>query len=386
MPGTATQPVDLAISRTAAEAVLRVGLLLLLAFWCFMIAEPFLVPAIWGAIIAIVVSPLHGRLRRGLGERGRLAAVLVTLLLLVLLILPLGLLSRALVDDVAGLARTLMGGRAALPPPPAHLATIPLLGPPLDQFWRLALDNLGAAADQIVPQLRLFAGWLVSLVAGAGMGLLNVVLAIIIAGILLAHGRAGDGLAYDVAVRLVGARGPELVALAEETVRGVARGIVGTALVQSALAGIGLVVAGVPGAAFLTLLCFLLAVVQVGPAIVLLGAVIWMFWHAALPAALLFLAWCVAVALTDNVLKPYLMSRGGQVPLAILFVGAIGGLLAHGLIGLFVGPVVFALGFRLFQAWVAGPEAAVAASLDMVPAPARPLAGSGNPGRPGEPA
>jgi predicted PurR-regulated permease PerM len=362
MTDMSAQPADLAVSRTAVEAVVRVGLLLLLTFWCFTIAQPFLVPVVWGMIIAIAVHPAYRRLRHALGERGRLAALLVSLLLLVLLIVPLIMLSRALVDNVAGLAQALAQGRMALPLPPDGLAGWPVIGPPLHRFWHLALDNVGAAVDQIAPQLKAFAGWLVSLVAGAGFGILKFVAAIVIAGILLAHAREGDGLAHAVAVRLVGARGPELVELTLRTVRGVARGIIGTAVVQSTLAGIGLVAAHVPGAAFLTLICFLLCIVQIGPGIVLLGAVIWVFSAAELPIALLFLAWCLLVALLDNVLKPYLMSRGGDVPLAVLFVGAIGGLLAHGLIGLFIGPVVFALGYRLFQVWIAGPEAAVVAS------------------------
>lgn len=367
MSDTTTQPADLTVSRTAVEAVVRVGLLLLLTFWCFTIAQPFLVPVVWGMIIAVALHPVHRRLRHGLGGRGRLAAFLVSLLLLILLILPLIVLSRALVDNVASLVRVLAEGGITLPPPPEGLAGWPVIGPPLDELWRLGLDNLRTTLGQVTPQLRVLAGWLVSLVAGAGFGILNFLIAIVIAGILLAHAQEGDGLAQTVAVRLVGARGPELVELTERTVRSVARGILGTALVQSTLAGIGLVVAQVPGAAFLTLICFLLCIVQIGPGIVLLGAVTWMFWTAALPTALLFLAWCVLVAPLDNVLKPYLMARGGNVPLAVLLVGAIGGLLAHGLIGLFVGPVVFALGFRLFQAWIAGPEAAMAASRQVEP-------------------
>jgi predicted PurR-regulated permease PerM len=136
-------------------------------------------------------------------------------------------------------------------------------------------------------------------------------------------------------------------------VRSVARGIIGTALVQSMLAGIGLIAADVPGAAFLTLICFLLCIVQIGPALVLLGAVIYVFSTADTLVGFLFLGWSILVGLIDNVLKPVLMSRGGDVPLAVIFIGAIGGLLAHGLIGLFVGPVVFALGYRLFNAWIA---------------------------------
>jgi predicted PurR-regulated permease PerM len=367
MSGMTTQPTDLAISRTAAEAVIRVGLLILLIFWCFTIALPFLVPVVWGMIIAIAIHPLYQRLRLGLGDRRRLAAFLVSFLLLALLIVPLGMLSRALVANVTSLARALADGTIALPPPPEGLAGWPVIGPPLDRFWRLSLDSLGSALDEVAPQLKMLAGWLFSLVAGAGFGILNFLVAIAITGILLAHAREEGGLAQAVAVRLVGGRGPELVELTLQTVRGVARGIIGTALIQSTLAGIGFVALHVPGAAFLTLICFLLAIVQIGPGIVLLGAAIWAFSAASLPAAFLFLAWCVLVALIDSVLKPYLMARGGGVPLAVVFVGAIGGLFAHGLIGLFIGPVVFALGFRLFQAWVAGPEAAVAASREAEP-------------------
>ncbi|MEK0085713.1 AI-2E family transporter [Benzoatithermus flavus] len=377
MSDTTTQPADLMVSRVAVEAVVRVGLLLLLTFWCFTIAKPFLVPVVWGTLIAVAIHPVHHRLRHDLGDRDRLAAFLVSFLLLILLILPLVVLSRALVDNVASLARVLAEGGIALPPPPEGLAGWPVIGPPLDEFWRLALDNLRTALGQVTPQLKVLAGWLVSLVAGAGFGILNFLIAIVIAGILLVHVREAGGFAQAVSVRLVGSRGPELVELTERTVRSVARGILGTAIVQSMLAGIGFVAVHVPGAAFLTLICFLLCIVQIGPAIVLLGAVIWVFSTATLPAALLFLVWCLFVALLDNVLKPYLMARGGGVPLAVVFVGAIGGLLAHGLIGLFVGPVVFALGFRLFQAWIAGPEAAVAASRQAEPSASPPTGRTG---------
>jgi predicted PurR-regulated permease PerM len=308
----------------------------------------------------VAVHPAYWRLRAWLGGRGGLAAVIVPLLALVVLIVPLTILSRALVDNVTVLAAALVDGNIVIPPPPARLASLPVIGPPIDQFWHLALSNVGAALGQISPQLKTASVWLLSLVAGAGFGILSFVVAIVIAGILLAHSVAGEGTAQSVATRLAGARGPELVDLAERTVRSVARGIIGTALIQSMLAGIGLVAADVPGAAFLTLICFLLCVVQIGPALVLLGAVIYVFSTGDTLVGFLFLAWSILVGLIDNVLKPMLMSRGGDVPLAVIFIGAVGGLLAHGLIGLFVGPVVFALGYRLFRAWVAdtGPPAA----------------------------
>jgi predicted PurR-regulated permease PerM len=183
---------------------------------------------------------------------------------------------------------------------------------------------------------------------------------VVIAGLLLRHsaGAGGGRLAQLVATRLVGERGPELASLAEQTVRNVARGVLGTALVQSALAGAGFVIVGVPWAALLTLACFLLCVVQIGPAIVLLGAVAYVFSSADTLTASLFLAWCIFVGLVDNVLRPFLIGRGSEVPMAVILAGVLGGLLAHGLIGLFVGPIVLALGYELFRAWVAGPSPA----------------------------
>ena len=329
---------DFAIARTSAEVVVRVGLLLLLVFWCFSIAQPFLVPIIWGMVIAVAVYRGYARLRHLLGERDGLAATLVSIILLLVLIVPLAMLSRALVDDVAGIAGALDRGEAAIPPPPGWLAGLPVVGAPLDQFWRQAMANLGGALTQIEPQLRAVGVWLLSFVAGAGFGMLSFLAAIVIAGVLLAHSAAAERLAETVAVRLMGPRGADLVRLAEQTIRGVARGVLDTALIQSLLVGIGLVAAGIPGAAFLTLISFLLSVVQLGPGVILLAAVVYKFSLGVTLGAFLFLAWCVVAAVSDNFLRPILLSRGGDVPVWVILIGTLGGLLAHGLIGLFVGP------------------------------------------------
>lgn len=343
---------DFAAARISAEVVVRVGLLLLLAFWCFSLAQPFLVPIIWGMIIAVAVHPTYARLRQLLGQRDGLAATLVSIVLLLVLIVPLTMLSRALIDDVAKIAGALGGGRVLIPPPPGWLAGWPVVGTPLDEFWREATLNLGQALARIGPQLHAVGVWLLSFIAGAGFGMLNFLVAIVIAGVLLAHGMAAERLAGAVADRLMGPRGADLVRLAERTIRSVARGVLGTALIQSILVGIGLVAAGIPGAAFLTLISFLLSVVQLGPGLILLGAVVYKVSLGFTAGAFLFFAWCVLAAVSDNVLKPILLSRGGDVPLLVILIGTVGGLLAHGLIGLFVGPIVMALGYRLFQVWI----------------------------------
>jgi predicted PurR-regulated permease PerM len=346
------EPGDFAIARTSAEVVVRVGLLLLLAFWCFSIAEPFLVPIVWGMVIAVAVYRGYARLRHVLGERDGLAAVLVSIVLLLVLIVPLGMLSRALIDDVAGIAGALTRGEVRVPPPPTWLAGWPVIGAPLDQFWHQASGNLGQALSRIEPQLRAVGVWLLSFIAGAGFGMLSFMAAIVIAGVLLAHSAASERLAETVAIRLMGPRGTDLVLLAERTIRGVARGVLGTALIQSILVGIGFVAAGIPGAAFLTLISFLLSVVQLGPGLILLGAVVYKFSLGFTLGAFLFLAWCIVVSVSDNFLRPILLSRGGDVPVWIILIGTLGGLIAHGLIGLFVGPIVVALGYRLFQVWI----------------------------------
>lgn len=343
---------DFAAARISAEVVVRVGLLLLLAFWCFSLAQPFLVPIIWGMIIAVAIHPAYTRLRQLLGRRDGLAATLVSIVLLLVLIVPLTMLSRALINDVARIAGALVGGAVIIPPPPGWLVGWPVVGSPLDEFWREATLNLGQALARIGPQLHAVGVWLLSFIAGAGFGMLNFLVAIVIAGVLLAHSVAAERLAATVADRLLGPRGADLVRLAERTIRSVARGVLGTALIQSILVGIGLVAAAIPGAAFLTLISFLLSVVQLGPGLILLGAVIYKFSLGFTAGAFLFFAWCVLAALSDNVLRPILLSRGGDVPLLVILIGTVGGLLVHGLIGLFVGPIVMALGYRLFQVWI----------------------------------
>lgn len=360
--GEPTAAAELRLARIVVEAVIRVGLVLVLVIWCFWLARPFLVVVLWGIILAVAVHPAYRRLRDGMGGRSGAAAALLTLAALLLLIGPLGALTVALIENIGSLAARLTEGGIVVPPPPPRLAQLPLVGDTAERIWQLASVNLLAALQEVRPQLAAFGRWLLALAAGASLGALQLLLAIVIAGLLLARAEAGGRLAQKLATRLVGERGPALAALAERTVRNVARGVLGTALIQSMLAGVGLVAAGVPGAALLTLLCFLLAVVQIGPAILLLGIAAYLFSTADTLTAVLFLVWSVFVALLDNVLRPLLIGRGHDVPLLVILVGVIGGLLAHGLIGLFVGPIVLALGHTLFRAWLAGPGAAAPAA------------------------
>jgi predicted PurR-regulated permease PerM len=347
-PSPATDPVFLS---RIVEATVRVGVVVGLVAWCLLIIWPFLAPLIWGVIIAIAEYPAYLRLQMALGGRRKLAATLFTLLALVLLIGPTILLGETLIASAQELASDLREGTIVVPAPPEGIGQWPVIGRPLERYWQLASVNLEQALGEIRPQLRIFARWLLSAAAGVGLGILQFVFAIIIAGVLLAQARSSRRGAYAVATRLAGERGTELADLAHMTIRSVTRGILGVALIQSLLAGLGFLAAGVPAAGFLALICLLLAVVQ-AIVIVLIPTVIYVFATADPAVAIVFLIWSLFVGLIDNVLKPLLLGRGVKAPMIIIFIGAIGGFLTFGIIGLFVGAVVLALGYELFLAWL----------------------------------
>jgi predicted PurR-regulated permease PerM len=353
----------------ALEATIRIGIVVLLAAWCYQIVQHFIVPVIWGIIIAIATYPGYRWMRIMLGGRPGLAATFYTLLVLVVLVVPAVMLSGTLVDSAQSLATQLRAGTWAIPPPPEGVGKWPLIGNWLERFWGLASENLGAALHMIEPQLKTVGTWLLSAAAGAGFGILQFAVAIIIAGVLQAHASSAHHAAHAVVTRFAGERGAEIADLAEATVRSVARGILGVALIQTLLAGLGFLIAGVPGAGFWAMLCLLFAVVQIGISPITIPIVIYVFSTADVVTGVLFLIWNVFVTLLDNILKPILLGRGVEVPMVVIFVGAIGGFLASGIIGLFVGSVVLVLGYKLFLAWLNEGQSITRGSGDVESAP-----------------
>ena len=343
---------DSVFMKRTVEAAIRIGVIAGLIVWCYMIARPFLAPIIWGAIIAVAVFHGYDRLQTGLGGRPITAAVLITLLMLVLLVVPSVLLGDSLVSGAQKVMDFFQKGELHIPPPPDSVAGWPLIGEPIAKTWTLASEDLEKALRQASPLLKGFGSWLLSAAAGAGLALLQFVLAILISGGFLAKSEAAGRMTQTVARRLAGERGLELARVAEQTVRSVASGILGVALIQALLAGLGFLVAGVPAAGLLTLICLLFGVIQLGVVIVLIPVVIYLFSTADTVTAVGFLIWAILVAPVDNILKPILLGRGVDVPMLIIFVGAIGGFLHEGIIGLFIGAVVLALGYKLFLAWV----------------------------------
>jgi predicted PurR-regulated permease PerM len=336
----------------AVEAAIRIALVASLVVLCFRIVEPFLVPIAWAIILAVAVWPAYDWLVRRLGGRRALGAVIFVLVAMLVLLVPVGLLSETLVQGAEWLTHGLAQGHIKIPPAP-DLRGIPLFGAQLESLWQDASSNLAATLKSLEPQLQALGSWLLRLATSAGMGLLHFVLAILIAGVLLVKGDTGRRAADAIGCRLAGERGLHFTRLAEKVVRSVSSGILGVALIQALLAGLGMLAAGVPGAGLWALVALLMAIIQIGAFPVLLPVIIYLFYTADLTTAVLFAIWSLVVGSIDNVLKPLLLGRGVSVPTAVIFIGAIGGFIGAGIVGLFVGAVLLVLGYELFLAWLA---------------------------------
>lgn len=335
----------------ALEVSIHISLFALLAAACLLILKPFIALTIWGLIISIAGYPGYSKLQKLLGGRGGLASVVFTVLLLAVLIVPIALLAQTLIDGFESLAVRLHDETLTIPPPPPNIATWPLLGKPLSDLWSLASNNLTAALQSFAPQLKAAASGLLLGAAGVGLGVVQFFASIVIAGFLLANSSQCARVSRGLSIHLFGNKGPDFEALAAATVRSVTTGILGVALIQSLLAGLGFLVVRLPGAGLWALVFLIAAVLQVG-ALVLIPIVVYVFATAGTAKAVAFLIWCIFVALIDNVLKPLLLGRGVPVPIIVVFLGAIGGFMAMGIIGLFVGPILLSVGYKLFLVWL----------------------------------
>jgi predicted PurR-regulated permease PerM len=335
----------------ALEVFIHIGAVALLVAACFLVLSPFVGVVAWGLTIAIAGYPAYHWLQKLLGGRSGLAAILFTVLLLAVLIIPIVMLSQTLIEGSQHLAAHLQGGTLAVPPPPPNVATFPVIGKPIADLWSLASTNLSAALGRFGPQLKGAATGLLSAAAAVGLGVLQFFFSIVVAGLFLGNASQGARASRKLAIRFFGDRGEEFETLAGATVRSVTTGILGVAVIQSLLAGLGFLVVGLPAAGLWALLFLVAAVLQLGgPA--LIPFVIYVFATASTGKAVAFLIWCIVVALMDNVLKPLLLGRGLPVPILVVFMGAMGGFVAMGIIGLFVGPILVSVGYKLLLAWL----------------------------------
>ena len=347
-----------ALTGTLVELAIRVAALALLLYWALALLRPFASIVMWSVIIAVALYPAFSWIARRLGERRRLAAAVVTILGLLIVIGPATWLAIGLIDSIRVVAERLDPAHLSLPPPFPSVKTWPLIGDQLYDFWMLASTNLKAAAAKIAPQLKPLGNSLLHTVAGTGTATVKFLIAIVVAGLLLPPAPALVSATRRVARRITAKRGDEFVDLAGATIRTVARGVIGISALQAVLAGVGLIAAGVPGASLITSAALILGIIQIGPTVVLLPVVIWAWFAMAPTAALLFTIYMLPVMLVDNVLRPMLMGRGLSVPMPVILVGVLGGTVAYGITGLFLGPIVLSVMWELTAAWVQAREPA----------------------------
>ncbi len=336
------------------DASIRISLLVLLVLWSFNILRPFILPIVWGSIFAVALYPLFLKLQSMFGGREKLAATLITLIALAILITPSVMLSQSLIEGSKTLADEIHAGTLTIPPPSEKVKDWPLIGGKLYKTWSLVSTNLDAALEKFKPELKAGGKKLLSVAAGVGAGVLQFFISILIAGALLVYARSGSEAMETIAGRVMGKKsGKDFVDIAGATIRSVAQGVLGVALIQSILAGIGLMVMGVPYAGLWALLVLLLAIVQLPPLLILGPIIVYEFSVAATVPAILFMIWSVMVSVSDAFLKPLFLGRGMDIPMLVILLGAIGGMILSGIIGLFVGAVVLAVGYNLFMAWLA---------------------------------
>lgn len=342
------------LARTTFQ-LLALGVLAASSFW---IVRPFLMASVWATMIVVATWPLLLGVERALGGR-RAAVAVMTIALLLTLLLPFVFGVTTIVEQAG---RVLEWSKArstfAVPQPPAWVTSLPLVGTTIGERWQaVAAANPKEIAERVAPFAATGARWLASQIGNVGLLLVQVLLTIAVVGILYGTGEAAAQAAARLARRLAGAQGEEALALAARAIRAVALGVIVTAIIQSALIGIGLAVAGVPFVTLLVALAFVLSVAQIGPVLLLIPATFWVYQTHGAAWGTAFLVWAVLCSVFDNVVRPLLIKRGADLPLLLIFAGVVGGLIAFGVIGLFIGPVVLAVAYTLLADWVADGEA-----------------------------
>jgi predicted PurR-regulated permease PerM len=337
------------------RATLVILIIVALIGTCLWIVHPFLPATIWAATLVVATWPVMRRLQVLLWDSRALATTVMIIVLLLLFVVPFWLAIGTIVANSGQILNWADSvSSVSLPHSPAWLGDIPVIGPPLVLAWDRIADE---GTRDLVGKVRPYAGkltqWFVAAVGSFGIVVVQFLLTVGIAAVLYAQGERAAAMMTALGVRLAGSRGGASVLLAGQAIRGVALGVVVTALVQSAISTLALLIAGVPYASILSAILFMLCIAQIGPGLVLIPAIIWMYASGETTSATILLVCSIPAIAADNFLRPILIRKGVDLPLLLILAGVVGGLIAFGLIGIFLGPTVLAVAFRLMEAWVA---------------------------------
>jgi len=336
------------------DVLIRAGLVLALAMLCFQVFSPFLNLMTWALILAVTLYPLHQSLAAKIGGRQGLAATLLVLLGVVVAVVPTAALMNSLGDSVQRLIHDVQNNTLEVPPPREGVAEWPLVGKQVYAFWTKAHADLPALVQSMQPKIGNLAKAALAFVASIGGELLKFLASLAVAGIMMAYGEGGARALRSIFERVAGDRGGEFVDLATATIRAVAKGVLGVAFIQAIIVGICLLIAGIPWAGVLAVIVLVLGIAQVPALIATLPAIVylWASGNYGTGAAVLYTVLLVVAGMADNVLKPLMLGRGVDAPMPVILLGALGGMAAAGILGMFVGATLLALGYQIFMGWV----------------------------------
>ena len=343
------------LSGLLIDVFIRAGLLLVLIMLCYKIFSPFLPLMLWALIMAVTMYPLHRRLARKLGGQGR-ASTLLVLICIVLIVTPASMLVSSLGDSIFALFHNVKNNTLNIPAPSPNVADWPIVGEKVHMYWSQLHADLPAVVKSMQPKIGELTKFSLNIAAGTGGKVLQFLFSFVIAGIIMAFGEQGAKAVMAIFVRIVGVRrGKEFVILSTATIRTVAAGVIGIACIQALLVGLTMIIAGIPWAGLLSLVTLVLGIAQLPAFLVILPAIgyIWFSGDYSTVAAIIYSVLLMVSGAVDNVLKPLMLGRGVDAPMPVILLGALGGMIASGILGMFLGATLLALGYQIFMAWVA---------------------------------
>jgi predicted PurR-regulated permease PerM len=351
---------------------IHLGLVAFLFYSAYALVHPFLPVMVWSVVLTVALYPVYNWLTAALGGRARVAAILITVVGLLIIIGPATWLGVGLVESLPGLIARIEKGGLTIPPPWESVKDWPFLGQQIYDYWKTASNNIADVLRPFLPQLKPVGEFLLGAASKAGAGTLVFLFSVVITGFLFTRGPALLRATRTLAHRVDPSYGENFLDLAGATIRAVSRGVIGISLLQAVIGGAGMSLAGVPFASVLTLAILVLGIVQIGPVIIIIPLTIWGWMELSTGAALAFTVCMAAVYVVEAVMKPFLLAHGLKTPMLVIFIGVIGGILEHGIPGLFAGPIVLAVAWEVAKAWIYEREARPAA-VETSPAVVAPL-------------
>jgi predicted PurR-regulated permease PerM len=338
-------------TKQLVELLIRMAVLILLLFYCFEILSPFIMPVLWAVIIAVAVYPIHKRLQKRLGGREKISATIITLIILSFIFIPVGMFVSSISDTIINFKNQAESGTITLDQPNPIIQTWPIIGKPLYEFLQNVSGSLTSIFQKHQSEVLSFAKAIMLGIVGSGITFIQVIFSIIISGVLLSTNGAIE-TTEKIFNKIAEKRGNEFLSLTASTIRSVVKGVLGVAVIQSFLAGAGFFLASIPHAGIWGLVTLVFTIIQVGPSLVVIPVIIYLFITSSPLFAGLWTVYFVLIIFSDNILKPILLGKGAQVPMLVIFLGVIGGFFLSGFIGLFTGAIMLSIGYKLFLVWM----------------------------------